>query len=311
MTDETRASDDASAAAAALAEEFLASLRRGEDPNVAAYVARRPDLAPRLEAALGALRILEAPRSMGGGASPADATTRDVGGYRLLREIGRGGMGVVFEAVHRDLKRRAAVKVMTSAVYASSRAVERFRREAAVAARLAHPALCVVYEAGVSDGTPYIAMQYVEGETLARRVARRTREPRASAPATRDGTLADAETTRSTTTPPAPEAFAARPNPADPREARTLALLLADAADALHAAHEAGVVHRDVKPGNLMITPDGRPVWLDFGLAIDATRDDPGLTATGDVVGTPAYLAPEQARGRSAFGRLGARRRAL
>jgi serine/threonine protein kinase/Tfp pilus assembly protein PilF len=281
---------DPSEAAAEFAEEFLARLRRGERPTVAEYLRKRPDLTDRLEDVLPALLLLEATSAP---APPTDRPPRSAGPYDLVREIGRGGMGVVFEARHRELGRRAAVKMMAGAAFASSGALERFRREAHVTARLAHPGICVVYEAGVDDGAPFIAMRYVEGETLARRIARR-RDATSRAAADAVTLPEDAGSAPAATYVPQPVV------PADAAERRALVRIVEKAARALHAAHEAGVVHRDVKPANVMVGPDDEPVVLDFGLATDAAADRPSLTVTGDVVGTPAYLAPEQIRGRAA-----------
>jgi len=172
----------------------------------------------------------------------------------------------------------------------------RFRREAAVTARLHHPGICAVYEAGVQDGAGWIAMQYVEGETLAQRLrAARETEGGDLSTVLVDGAGGPASASASSGT-----AEATPRTPSDRRAVLAVLELVERIARAIHAAHEAGIVHRDVKPGNVMITPSGRPVVLDFGLARMDAGDLPSLTLSGDVMGTPAYMSPEQIGGRRA-----------
>jgi len=195
-----------------------------------------------------------------------------IGDYRLLRCLGEGGMGVVYLAEQEPTGRRVALKVIKPEYLLVPRARERFQREALAASRIEHPGICAVYEVGDAGGTPFIAMPYFEGETLARRIERARSEadpghgPSSGAPATRSAI-------------------------------HTVVGHVEKAARALHFAHERGLVHRDVKPGNLLITTDGRPVVLDFGLARDDDAGNPSLTRTGDPLGTPAYMAPEQVSG--------------
>jgi serine/threonine protein kinase/formylglycine-generating enzyme required for sulfatase activity len=195
---------------------------------------------------------------------------RHLGPWRLLREIGRGGQGAVYLAEDARLRRKAAVKILTAAGYSDS-ALDRFKREAAVASRLDHPGICAVYDVALEGGMPYIAMRYVEGETFAQRIA----------------------SSRS----------AADSRPADPGAPSTqvelsrILRLIEQTARTVHAAHEAGVIHRDLKPGNIMVTAEGEPVVLDFGLAKDLSGAEATLTHQGDVMGTPAYMSPEQIEG--------------
>ncbi|MHC4141624.1 MAG: serine/threonine-protein kinase, partial [Planctomycetota bacterium] len=180
-----------------------------------------------------------------------------LGPYRIDREIGRGGQSVVYLAEDTRLGRRVALKILSGGPVPDARTVRRFTREAETAARLDHPAICTVHEAGVERGVRYIAMRYVEGRTLAAKIA------------------------------------AARQADGDPPDPMEAVAVLEQVARAVHAAHEAGVIHRDIKPGNIMVTPEGEPVVLDFGLARDE-RGSLSLTLSGSVFGTPAYLAPEQ-----------------
>jgi serine/threonine-protein kinase len=194
----------------------------------------------------------------------------------LLRKIGGGGMGVVYEARDERLNRRVALKIIRGDqhFFAGSRA--RFAREMQAASRLDHPHLCPIYDAGEIDGVPYIAMRYVEGRSLAALLTERRRE------------RADASS---------------RSRPSSGHTRLDDVLLIEKIARALHAAHEAGIVHRDVKPANVLIGSDGEPVLVDFGLAHDTDSEEPGLTHTGERVGTPAYMAPEQVSGRGAIDR--------
>jgi serine/threonine-protein kinase len=152
-------------------------------------------------------------------------------------------------------------------------AVQRFGREARALSALNHPYLCSVFEAGEENGEPYLVLRYVEGETLARRLAQARAE--ASAVGRAPATL------------PLPTRV----------EVEAAVALIAKIADALHHAHERGFVHRDVKPGNIMVQPDGEPVLLDFGVVYSLGTNDATLTETEQKPGTPAYMAPEQARG--------------
>lgn len=174
--------------------------------------------------------------------------------YDVRREIGRGGMGVVFEAIDRRLEHAVAIKVLRPEL-ATARAVERFRREAQALAAVDHPCVLSVHRAGEAGGLLYYVMEYVEGETLADRLRR--------------GPLSPAE-----------------------RDA-----LASDLLEALAAVHEAGIVHRDVKPSNIFLV-GGRARLGDFGIVSASTDASTNrITATGEFVGTPAYVAPEQRRG--------------
>ncbi len=202
-----------------------------------------------------------------------DPDAQTIGPYRVVRELGRGGQAVVYLARDTRLPRNVALKVVHGSL-PSSDGLRRFELEAQVTSRLDHASICPVYETGHDQGSYYIAMRFVEGRTLAEWI--------------RDAVLLRDAT----------NAYQLRlPGPAELRDVpRTLAFL-EQLARALHVAHEAGVIHRDVKPSNVLVTDDGVPVILDFGLARDNDSEMPGLTETGDVMGTPAYMSPEQVRG--------------
>lgn len=199
----------------------------------------------------------------------ADPTDR-LGPYRLLRELGRGGQAIVWLAEDTRIGRKVALKVLPKLGPGSDAILARFRREAEVTSRLEHPAICPVYEADLEGGVPYIAMRFIEGETLARRIQ-----------LARDAGRTAVEVS------------------AKPDDWKALATFFAKAARALHQAHEVGVVHRDVKPANIMVTPEGEPVLLDFGLARQDDPESQVLSLSAEHTGTPAYMSPEQMTGRS------------
>jgi len=180
-----------------------------------------------------------------------------IGDYDVLGEVGRGGMGVVYKVWHRGLHRPAALKMVLAGEFASPTQELRFRLEAELAARVRHPNIVQVYEIGSYGGRPFLALEWVEGGSLADRL---------------DGT------------------------PWPPREAAALVETLARAID---VAHGEGVVHRDLKPANILMTADGVPRIADFGLALP-TEGGAALTQSGLLVGTPGYMAPEQAAGKRA-----------
>ena len=228
-----------------------------------------------------------------------DSRDELLGPYRILHELGRGGQGMVYLAVDTRLGRKVALKVLTHLGPGSEDTVRRLQREAEVAAKLDHPGICGVHDAGVVSGTPYIAMQYVEGETLAQRLAasrdRGLEQAPSSVKLSSESQGADPLGSRAGRgEAPDPHASSTSVNK---REVMAILRVFEQVARALHAAHEAGVVHRDIKPGNIMLNLEGAPVILDFGLA---SAEDPGqqvLTRTGDLFGTPSYMSPEQITG--------------
>jgi serine/threonine protein kinase/Leucine-rich repeat (LRR) protein len=187
-------------------------------------------------------------------AAPGEVGT--LGPYRVLQLLGEGGMGMVYSAIDTRLDRRLALKVMILQYASDPEARERFLREARAAAQICHDNVVTVYEAGVSDGVPYIAMQMLEGYSLDKYL--------------RDGGV-----------PPLSQVLQ----------------IAQQAAEGLAAAHRVGLMHRDVKPANLWLeAPHGRVKVLDFGLARPLDNRI-GMTMTGAVMGSPAYMSPEQARG--------------
>jgi len=252
-------------------DEFHRDRKQGRDFPLAHYQQRYP----RRDAALSH----EYERLVGAAPSPppappsASVDGRRIGPYRLLKELGSGGQGAVWLAEDTRIARQVALKFMPSSfALLSSDRRRRFQREAEVVSRLEHPSICPVYEAQVEHDPPYIAMRAIEGETLASAIARaRAGNQRADDPL------------------PLP--------PRTPVELRRVLAFFERAARGLHAAHEAGVVHRDIKPGNVMVTRAGEPVLLDFGQARDERAELHERTLSGEVFGTPAYMSPEQIEG--------------
>ena len=208
-----------------------------------------------------------------------------IGPYQPLKELGRGGQARVYLAEDRRLNRPVALKILTGFGPLSETTMERFRREAEVASRLDHPGICTVYDAGVEGGIPFIAMRYVEGMSLAQKI----RQTRGLKGQETHISLDDPEECGEDT-----EKTPVTPGTATRADVLRITAILEKAARALHAAHEAGIIHRDIKPGNIMVTPTGEPVILDFGLAGTEAGEPGTLTRTGQLFGTPAYMSPEQ-----------------
>jgi serine/threonine protein kinase len=286
-------------------DEFLERINRGEQPDVESYVRRYPQLAAVLRQMLPALQLMRVPvgepaptGDLLAGSSPLAGT---LGDYRLLREVGRGGMGVVYEAEQISLGRRVALKMLPFAAALDDRQLQRFKNEAHAAAHLHHQNIVPVYGVGHERGVHYYAMQFIEGQTLAAVIQDLRRlEGRDS----KDEPAAVPQVTGPyTPSPPGPEAPPVQPptqaalttersakNPAFFRKAAQLGV---QAAEALEHAHQLGVLHRDIKPANLLVDVRGN-LWItDFGLA--QVQSDTRLTLTGDILGTLRYMSPEQA----------------
>jgi serine/threonine protein kinase/formylglycine-generating enzyme required for sulfatase activity len=278
------------ATAIRLSLEFRAQRRT----DVAEFLAEHAELCELLEPMLQFDEEADAARD--GVDQPVTPTTaataiapgRQLGGYRLERELGRGGMGVVFAAWQRSLDRTVALKVLSApTLLVSERALWRFQREGKLLATLDHPAIVKIIETGVHGGIPFLAMELVHGASLAAVLAavRRAGSRNANGDTLRAALLGAVEPTTVTPTP--------WRLPTDYGTA--VATIVATIAEALHTAHQAGVVHRDVKPSNILLRQDGQALLADFGVA-HQTGAVP-LTVTGDLAGTPTYMSPEQVRG--------------
>jgi serine/threonine protein kinase/Tfp pilus assembly protein PilF len=242
-----------------------------------------------------------------------------LGDFRIVREIGRGGMGVVYEAQQLSLDRRVALKVLPFAAALDPKQLQRFKNEAQAAAHLHHQHIVPVYAVGCERGVHYYAMQYIDGHPLTAMIEELHQHQRNEGPGMRgereaasgeSENAATAEQVAShhspptthhpplTTTPPV-AALSTERSTKSPAFFRAVAHLGEQAAEALEHAHQLGVVHRDIKPANLLVDVRGN-LWItDFGLA--HCQSQSGLTMTGDLVGTLRYMSPEQALGKRAL----------
>ncbi len=307
MTDPTPA-DSVESLVANVVDEYRARRARGEDPDPKEYAARHPAAAGILRRVLAAVRITTPPSAGDGhGSDPAseppsaEEPLGELGDYRIVREVGRGGMGVVYDAEQVSLRRRVALKVLPFASVMDPRHLQRFKSEALAAAALDHPHIVKVYGVGCERGVHYIAFQFVDGQTLADLIRQRRGEQPASIPAAGAHDSTRTQAPDATSDEPTVPAASRRGEPTsrtpvDTAYARRVAEWGVQAAEALEHAHSFGIVHRDVKPGNLLVDARGAVFVADFGLARIAS--DPGVTGTGDLLGTPRYMSPEQAAAR-------------
>jgi len=233
-----------------------------------------PELAEELRVRFDALRFVD--MAVSGAPVPPVGTPRRIGEYRILREVGRGGMGVVYEAEQASMDRVVALKVLSPAATGIAEAVERFQREARAAGRLQHSNIVPIHAMGEDQGYWFYAMEMVRGQSLGEVITElkeRTRETDPSG----NGHRRPGTVTRGL------ERF------------RGLASQIAGVAEALQVAHREGIVHRDVKPTNLLVAEDGTLKLVDFGLA-HLEGIDGAMTRTGQLLGTPHYMSPEQAQ---------------
>jgi hypothetical protein len=263
MPDDLNPSTGADERLASVLAEIQQAEEQGRTIDEQSYLARHPDLAeplrgyfrdrawfarlaPQLAPTATSPELPPPPRERPPGSR--------FGGYEILRELGRGGMGVVYTARQVALGRAVALKMILYADHADPAARQRFCTEAEAVARLQHPNIIQIHEIGEQDGLPFFSMELCTGGSLADRI---------------------------------------RAAPLPPAEAARLVELLARA---VHVAHGKGVLHRDLKPTNVLLGEDGAPKVGDFGLA--KKLDEVGQTHSGAVVGTPSYMAPEQAAGK-------------
>jgi serine/threonine protein kinase/predicted Zn-dependent protease len=225
---------------------------------------------------------------------PGEPEPTRLGDFELLRELGRGGMGIVYEARQISLKRRVALKVLPPALGMSAQAKQRFEREAQAAAKLHHTNIVPVHAIGEHDGHHFYAMDLIDGQSLdhvLRDMVDEGSNPLMEATVTQ--TVTELRPQRAARSSQDQATTSLSDTVAGGREwFDTVAKLVADVADALHYAHGRGVIHRDIKPANLMLSREGHLSITDFGLA--RLLEEPGMTVSGSFLGTPAYMAPEQ-----------------
>ncbi|MHC4705192.1 MAG: serine/threonine-protein kinase, partial [Planctomycetota bacterium] len=249
--------------------QFLGARLRGTATDVEELVRKYPEFEDRIRRKVDEFQkvdslfdsLMQAEASDFAAATSAhDLTGRKIGAFEVIEVIGRGGMGVVYLARDTKLDRAVAIKSMPPELSGDSTARMRFRREAKLLASLNHPNIAVIYEIIEEGRLGYLVLEYVPGDTLAQRIAH------------------------------------------EPLRLQEALSVGKQVAEAISAAHEKGVVHRDLKPGNIKITPDGRVKVLDFGLAkasaSEAITEGTTVTQPGHIIGTPAYMSPEQARGK-------------
>jgi serine/threonine protein kinase len=251
-------------------QQFVDAQLRGEKPNIDAFVKQYPDLEHQIKESIQDMQKIDALFDTLAQADESDyqvvATEHDlvgrtIGNFKIERMIGRGGMGVVYLAHDTKLKRSVAIKSIPADLAGNATAQARFKREAQLLASLNHPNIGVIHDIiEPDDHSGYLILEHIPGETLDERIAR---------------------------------------EPLTVEEALSIGRQIAEA---VSAAHKKDVVHRDLKPGNIKITPDGQVKVLDFGLAkttvTEGVSDSEVIeTQAGHIIGTPAYMSPEQARG--------------
>ncbi len=326
-----------------LAEEFVARYRRGERPALGEYIAAHPGLADEIRELFPTLVMIEelAPSDSGLSVPPSAASSEQLhlslGDYHLIREVGRGGMGVVYEAEQVSLGRRVALKVLPRHVFGDSTVRQRFHREARAAAQLHHTNIVPVFAVGEDQDACWYAMQLILGQGLDQIIEELRQQPPSGsegrqspeslAPPTGLARVSLSQVTQALVSGryacPGPDGATSPSAPAEASTAqasfditdsthlasrtelsavdsaggqyyRSVARIGRQVAEALAHAHARGIIHRDVKPSNLLLDMAGI-VWItDFGLA---KTGDNSLTTTGDIVGTLRYMAPERFKG--------------
>ena len=296
-----------------VAQEVERARIAGDEPDFSELLNRYPDQVEEIQRLVPTIETLCHLGEEGdvnaddGAVRESIMPLKDLGDFRLVREIGRGGMGVVYEAFQLSLGRRVAVKVLPLASLLDKRQLERFKNEARAAAMLKHPHIVSVYSVGCERSVHFYAMELIEGQSLAHVIEQirsnlqedQTKRSPRHKPSDADRQIDEIEGSKSAsisgaeTSPVA--ALSTERQQSGGEFYRAVARLGSQAAEALHDAHTNGVIHRDIKPSNLLLDQEGQLHVADFGLARIQTGED--LTMTGDVVGTLRYMSPEQLNG--------------
>ncbi len=306
-------------------EEYFQRLDRGEQPRLDEFVERYPEIGDLLRTVIPVLQAAEQTSGASSKGAVATEHQKQLGDFRILRQIGRGGMGIVYEAEQISMQRRVALKVLPLAGLCDDLMIRRFQNEVRAVAALDHPNIVSVYTVGEERGVHYYAMRLIRGRNLSEVIAslrhvrdegngldgstmsRISRMGRVDEVATVDyGATADFDASRELVDGGSMQE--AHPEPVNtvgkadsstiPHSSRceyfrSVAALGIQVASALQHAHDAGIIHRDIKPANLLLDSSSKLHLTDFGLArIEA---DAGMTMTGDLIGTLCYMAPEQA----------------
>jgi serine/threonine protein kinase len=314
MTEPSAALDQsAESLLAHVTDEFLERQSRGEEPDIEDYAQRYPALAAVLRPTLKALRLIAMTPSPLDPEVLGEPSPGTLGDFRIVREVGRGGMGIVYEAEQVSLGRRVAVKMLPFAATLDVKQLTRFQNEARAAAYLHHQHIVPVHYVGCERGVHFYAMQFIDGRSLAAVVAelrrlraRADQKPPAPMNETADVSHGHPVPAAAQALPPDSgsetdqlAALATECSPQDGMTFQTVARLGIQAAEALEYAHQFGIIHRDIKPANLLVDQRGN-LWItDFGLA--HCQSQAGLTMTGDLMGTLRYMSPEQAQGKRAL----------
>ena len=296
-------------------ERFTDEVRAGNHPDVEQWVRDHPDLSDELSDLLSSVAMIEGLKNFSPSTSLPQSRFADVeipdylGEYKIVGEIGRGGMGIVLEAVHETLGRRVAIKVMVPGALTTSTHLERFHREAVAAASLHHTNIVSVFGAGEDQGFHFYVMEFVDGQSISQILKQHSNENQETAEFRMSPSLVGIAATGAIKETAVTESSTAglehSPDPIEianavlgPDRYKWVAETGVQIADALAYAHEKEILHRDIKPANLVLDTNDT-VWLtDFGLA-KSTQDieQTAVTKTGDILGTPQYMAPESLSG--------------
>lgn len=275
-----------------LADRFATELRNGKSPLIKEYQKADPKLADEIAEVLSSVAMIEdlkrqSETNSASGDRLGSLEIERLGDYRIIRELGRGGMGIVYEAVHESLGRTVAIKVLPSRLFGDPAALMRFQKEAQAAANLHHSNIVNVFGVGEANGLNYYVMEFVNGITFADIVRKLAEKKKTESAVELSATHRQSEEAIGAGLPEFKSEF---------ERFCWSATLVSQIADALHYSHQQNILHRDIKPQNLMLDAEQKPWVTDFGLVKEITNQT--QTKTGDLFGTPQYMAPESLDGK-------------